>query len=127
MEAPFIRRCQTVRERSATTHTVEDLRGHFVALLDDELSPPCACETICGEALGRDNGPWPELWLLWAVLGARWEAGDPGRRVAEHAIRLAAREWLEVEDDDAEWQGYFERWLHAAPSEALEDPGWATH
>jgi len=101
----------TVRERSAATSTIEDIREHFLALLDGELSPPRACETICSEALGRGTGPWPKLWLLWAILGARWGSGGSERRNAERAIRRAACEWLDVAQDDAQRQRYFERWL----------------
>ena len=92
--------------------TLDDLRDCFCALLDGELSPVATGETVCAAALGRGNGQWPWLWLLWAQLTARWAEDENARRQAEDEMRLAAKEWLFVADGEANWHAYFDRWLN---------------
>ena len=81
------------------------------ALLDGELSPQETGEKLCDEALGRHNGPWPWLWLLWAALSAPCGTGRSATRRAEADMRRAAREWLELSGEEADWHAYFDRWL----------------
>jgi hypothetical protein len=69
-----------------------------------------AAEIICEEALGRASGPWPQLWVLWAILGSWWGTGGHERRRAEEDMRRAAQEWLDISDVETEWRAYFNRW-----------------
>ena len=52
------------------------------------------------------------LWLLWGALTDRVERKPTERAVAEEAMGRAAREWLDVVDDEPAWRAYFDRWLY---------------
>ncbi len=90
---------------------LDDVRGPFRALLDGQRSPQQTAEIICAEALGRDNGQWPWLWLLWAALSAPCASGQRETERAEEDMRRAAQEWLALSSDELEWRPYFDRWL----------------
>jgi hypothetical protein len=98
-------------ERSSHTGTIDDVRELMGALLVGELSPQETSKIICAEALGRESGPWPWLWLLWAALSAPCGTGRAATRRAEADMRRAAREWLELSSGEAQWRAYFDRWL----------------
>lgn len=52
------------------------------------------------------------LWLLWGALTDSVERNPAERPSAEEMMRRAAREWLEVVDDESAWRAYFDRWLY---------------
>ena len=52
------------------------------------------------------------LWLLWGSL-TDWVENKPAETAeAEAAMRRAAREWLELPDDEASWRPFFDRWIY---------------
>ena len=99
-------------------NTIEELREPLRAFLNKELAPIETCETICAAALGRSNGQWPRLWLLWAALGARCGGNRATGTRAEAEMRQAAREWLDLTGEEADRRAYLERWLERLGGEA---------
>jgi hypothetical protein len=61
--------------------------------------------------VGLECAQCHRLWLLWGGLTDWVETRPAERQAAEEAMRRAAREWLEVVDDESAWRPYFDRWL----------------
>lgn len=111
--------------------TTDELRVPIRAFLEGELGGLRTSEIICAAALGREHGQWPWLWLLWAALGTACASGSCPTAQDQEIMRRAAREWLELEDEETQWRAYFDRWLkellgRANMASRRGDPGFAS-
>ncbi len=53
------------------------------------------------------------LWLLWGALTDWVEQKPDERPKAVESMRRAAKEWLDLPDEESAWRRYFDRWLYS--------------
>ncbi len=92
--------------------------------LDAELVAGCPDpyeigRNIHSAAMSAASGDSPDaeqcwaLWLLWGALTDWVEQRPDERSEAVKLMRRAAKEWLELPDEEPAWRRYFDHWLYS--------------
>jgi hypothetical protein len=95
------------------------IRVRAEGLVAGSADPYEAGRDIQFTAMAAASGDSPDgeqcwaLWLLWGAL-TDWSERKPDERPhAEVTMLRAAKEWLEVPDNEPAWRRYFDHWLYS--------------
>ena len=98
------------------TEVLLDIEEEMRRMLDDPPPPYDAAWNIWGKAMlgvsAKPNALHP-LWLIWGALTDWVEMHPEETPRAELKMRQAAKEWLELNHDDAaQEKAYCDRWVY---------------
>jgi hypothetical protein len=91
------------------------INEQFQKMISGEIETYEAGRNIWVKALSLANDSENTMWAFWLMWGALTDwAEEEGEGIleAEEAMLRAAKEWLELENNEEQREAYFQRWLY---------------